>query len=154
MDLQRNLNSETVKRAEPAAPPCVEPATTVREVLHLLRDLQTGCAVICQDDQLLGVFTERDALNLMAQKFDWDTPIEQVMIPNPETLSETATVGQAVSKMSSGGYRRIPIIDENNKPIGLLKVSGILHYLVQHFPNLVYNLPPTPHHAPQQREGA
>jgi hypothetical protein len=56
--------------------------------------------------------------------------------------------------MSFGGYRRLPIVDDKGRPTGLLKVPGILHYLVEHFPNVVYNLPPTPHHSTQEREGA
>ena len=37
---------------------------------------------------------------------------------------------------------------------GVLKVSGILHYLVEHFPKVVYTLPPEPHHKTAAREGA
>ena len=76
------------------------------------------------------------------------------MVPDPVTLSDRDTVGQAIAKMAYGGYRRLPIVDGEGRPQGLVKTSGILHYLVEHFPSVVYNLPPTPHHTPQQREGA
>jgi hypothetical protein len=56
--------------------------------------------------------------------------------------------------MSKGGYRRLPIVDEAGKPTGILRVKGILRYLVEHFPAVVYNLPPEPHQTTQQREGA
>ncbi len=154
MDIQLNLNSETVNRAEPVKPLIVEPTATVGQVLRLLKEHKTGCVLICRDQVLEGIFTERDALKLMAQRADWDTPIQQVMIRNPVTLSSTSTVGQAIGKMAAGGYRRMPIVDQQNRPLGLLKVSGILHYLVQHFPNVVYTLPPKPHYVNPQREGA
>ena len=154
MDLHLNLNVETVSRANPASPPCVEPSATIRDVLQLLKAQRTGCALVCRDDRLVGIFTERDALKLMADGTDWDRPIEEVMVTEPETVSPTSTVGQAVAKMSAGGFRRLPIVDDDSRPVGLLKVSGILHYLVQHFPNVVYTLPPTPHHTTQEREGA
>jgi hypothetical protein len=38
--------------------------------------------------------------------------------------------------------------------VGLLKVRGIVHYLVEHFPKTIYNLPPEPSMVTQQREGA
>ena len=154
LDLQRNLNTETVDHADPADPPCVEPTVAVREVLQLLKEHRTGCAVVCRDQVLVGIFTERDGLRLMADGADMDVPIEQVMVTRPVTLSASSTVGEAVAKMSSGGYRRMPLVDDDGRLVGLLKVSGILHYLVQHFPNVVYTLPPTPHHSTQQREGA
>jgi len=153
-DLQKNLNTETVDRADPADPPRATPSTTVREVLHLLREQSTGCALICDDEKLVGIFTERDALRLMAKEADWDVPISEVMVTEPVTLSPNSTVGEAVAKMAAGGYRRMPIVGADGKPVGLVKVSGILHYLVQHFPSVVYTLPPTPHHATQEREGA
>ena len=80
--------------------------------------------------------------------------VEQVMTREPQTLSSDNTVGKAISKMSFGGYRRLPIVDNEGHPQGILKVSSILHYLVEHFPEVVYNLPPKPHHNTQEREGA
>ena len=156
MDLQQNLSSETVGHAHPAPaePVSFETTTTVREVLHRLKELRTGAALICRDGILVGVFTERDGLKLLAQGADLDMPIEQVMTRDPITVSQDTTVADAIAQMSSGGYRRMPIVDQDGRPTGLLKVAGILHYLVQHFPNIVYTLPPQPHHATQEREGA
>jgi signal-transduction protein with cAMP-binding, CBS, and nucleotidyltransferase domain len=90
----------------------------------------------------------------MAAGASLDVPIQQLMSPRPTTLTEHDTVALAIQKMSEGGFRRLPIVSEGNCPLGLLKVSTILHYLVQHFPRYVYNLPPNPHQATQAREGA
>ena len=56
--------------------------------------------------------------------------------------------------MSVGGFRRLPIVDNQGNVEGLLKVSGLLHYLVEHFPNVVHTLPPEPHYKSADREGA
>ena len=81
-------------------------------------------------------------------------PLKEHMAQDPVTLSEADTVGTAITKMACGGYRRLPIVDNAGHSAGLLKTSGILHYLVSHFPTVIYNLPPTPHHTTQTREGA
>lgn len=154
MDFQLNLNAETVEQAHPSVPICVEPSTSVRAVFDELKDDNRGAALVCRDGILVGIFTERDALKLMADGTDLDQPIENVMIAEPKTLSSSDTVGQAISKMSFGGYRRLPIVDDAGRPVGILKVPGILRYLVEHFPSVVYNLPPAPHHITQEREGA
>ncbi|MCH7725571.1 MAG: CBS domain-containing protein [Planctomycetes bacterium] len=154
VDFQLNLNTETVDDAFPADPICVQTQTTIREVFEVLKQENRGCALVCQDDVLVGIFTERDALKLMADQANLNHPIESVMRRDPVTLSASETVGKAISKMSLGGYRRLPIVDDEGRPTGLLKVPGILHYLVEHFPSMVYNLPPAPHHSTQQREGA
>ena len=61
--------------------------------------------------KLAGIFTERDALAMMASGADLDVPIESVMVPNPVSISSEETVGAAIRKMAAGGYRRLPLID-------------------------------------------
>ena len=69
-------------------------------------------------------------------------------------IATTETVATAIAKMSRGGYRRLPIVSEDGQPQGFIKVASILNFLVGHFPSLVYNLPPEPHHKTETREGA
>lgn len=76
------------------------------------------------------------------------------MTANPATISQDATVGSTIRSMSQGGYRRLPIVNQDGKIVALLKVSHILRYLVEHFPQYIYNLPPAPHHMLAEREGA
>ena len=154
MDFQLHLETETVDHCYPAKPLCAAPDDSIRSVLRLLRSARTGAAMICSDGKLLGIFTERDALKLLAAGANLDVPVSSVMAQNPATLRSTDTVAKAISLMSTGGFRRLPIVDDEGKPVGLVKVSGILHYLVEHFPKVVYTLPPAPHHKMGEREGA
>jgi len=56
--------------------------------------------------------------------------------------------------MEEGGYRHLPVVDVTGKPLGVLSVKRIVHYLAEHFPATVYNLPPDPSSVPQSAEGA
>ncbi|MCA9151184.1 MAG: CBS domain-containing protein [Planctomycetales bacterium] len=149
-----HLETETVGHMNLPKPLCVEPSVSVREVLNELKARQSGSVSVCQDGKLVGMFTERDALRLLASGGGLDQPIEAVMTRNPAVVLASETVTSAIAKMSEGGYRRLPVVDGAGRPVGLLKVSTILHYLVQHFPKFVYNLPPCPNQRPQEREGA
>ena len=154
MDFQLHLETETVERAHPAKPICAAPEDSIRTVLRILQEAKTGAAMVCRDGKLLGIFTERDALKLLAQGADLSAAVSTVMIGNPTTLRAKDTIGAAISLMSSGGFRRLPILDSSGKITGVLKVSGILRYLVEQFPKVVYTLPPAPHHKTAEREGA
>jgi CBS domain-containing protein len=154
VDFQLHLETETVENCYPAQPLCAAPEDSVRSVLAMLREARTGVAMVCKDKKLLGLFTERDALRLLADGASLDAPVSQVMVRNPVTLRRTDTVAHAIGLMSAGGFRRLPIVDEQGRVAGVLKVSGILHYLVEHFPKVVYTLPPEPHHKTVTREGA
>ena len=120
----------------------------------MLQEARTGAAMICTEGKLIGVFTERDALGLLADGANLDVPVSEVMIRNPVTVRKTDTVAKAISLMSGGGFRRLPIVDDQGLVQGILKVSSLLHYLVEHFPKVVYTLPPEPHHKTGSREGA
>ena len=155
MDFQLNLQNETITQADAAAKSInLEPTSTVREAFHRMKEGKTGAVLVWQDEKLVGIFTERDALKLMANKADLDAPLQDHMATEPVTIAESDTVGTAISKMSRGGYRRLPVVDEDGNLKGIVKTSGILHYLVSHFSTVIYNLPPTPHPSTQQREGA
>ena len=49
----------------------------------------------------------------------------------------------ALSKMQRGGYRHLPVVDERGRPVGILSAKHIIRYIVEHFPAVVYNHPPT-----------
>ena len=154
MSFLLKLDTATLDRVYSSDPICLEPETPVREAFRRMNDQGRGAVLICRAGRLAGIFTERDALTLLADDADLDTPIERVMSDAPVALSERDTVATAIDKMSTGGYRRLPIVDAAERPIGFLKAHSILHFLVDCFPTTIYNLPPTPHHATDTREGA
>lgn len=154
MSLHIDLHTEALGHVYAIAPICVEPNTTVREAFQRMNEKRHGAVLICREGVLVGILTERDALKLMVSDADFDIPIEQVMTASPIALSERDTVATAIGKMSKGGYRRLPIVDAGGRPTGVLTVKSILHFLADHFPATVFNLPPTPHHTTETREGA
>lgn len=154
MDFQLHLETETVEQAHPAKPVCAAPGDSIAQVLRRLQEMTTGAMMVCEDGNLVGIFTERDALRVMADGGDLNAPISSVMISNPVTLRPRDTIGRAIALMSAGGFRRLPIVDSHGKLVGLLKVSGVIRYLVEHFPKVIYTLPPAPHHRSSDRDGA
>ena len=153
VDFQLSLESEGVGSAYPDQPLAATADETVGTVLQLLRAQRTGAVVICEGSKLVGIFTERDALKQMASGADLSAPVRTVMSSPPAAVASDATVGKAIRMMAEGAYRHLPIVDQNQKPTGVLAVHGIVHYLVDHFPETVYNLPPDPK-AAKAREGA
>ena len=154
MGFQLDLTTDSVQDAGPQEPLVVAPETSIRETFQLLKKQARGGVLVCRGDQLVGVFTERDALRLMATGADLDGPIHPVMSPQPVTVESTASVADAIRIMSKCGHRRLPVIDDAGRPTGILKVSAIVHYLVEYVPGAVYTLPPDPHPWTRDREGA
>ena len=153
MDFQLNLDSESIGHSFSTDIVEVPPTQSLQDVIDQLSATKQGCALVCDDGRLVGLFTERDALAAMASDADFSKPVSASMV-NPVTVTTAEPMANAITKMSTGGFRQLPVVDADGKPLGLLKVSCILNYFVQHFPTTIYTLPPDPDRVPPTREGA
>jgi len=155
MDLARNLKIDSVSRLQPTPPLQVGPHQTVAEAVALMRQERVGCLLVCEGRRLVGIFTERDLLRrVLAPGKPLTLTVGQCMTPDPVTVHPKDSIGAAIRRMEEGGYRHLPVVDEKARPVGVLSVKRIVHYLAEHFPSTVYNLPPDPGVVPQEREGA
>ena len=155
MELARNLRVDSVSRLEPTPPRQVEATQADADAVYLMRRERVGCLLVCQQGQLVGVFTERDLMGrILGVGKPLTVPMSEVMTAEPVTVLAKDTIRTAIKKMQLGGYRHLPVIDENNRPIGVLSVKRIVHYLVEHYPTAIYNLPPDPGSVANEREGA
>ena len=60
----------------------------------------------------------------------------------------------ALNKMSVGGFRHVPVVDDERRPAFVISVRDIVSFLVEAFPREVLNLPADGRPTPRQREGA
>jgi CBS domain-containing protein len=155
MDLARNLKIDSVSRLHPTPPRRVGPACSVAEAVALMRQERVGCVLVCETERVVGIFTDRDLMcRVLAAGKPLTLSVSECMTPNPVVVHPKDSIGAAVRRMEEGGYRHLPVVDELGRPLGILSVKRIVHYLVEHFPATVYNLPPDPDVIPHEREGA
>jgi CBS domain-containing protein len=132
--LEKGLLKDRIEVLKPRPPLAVSPETTIGEVLTRMASDRVGCAAIVDNEnRLLGLFTERDALmrvNVDVAKLR-DKPVSTVMTKNPETLRARNKIAFAIQRMNVGGFRHIPILDDDQKLVGVISVRGILAYLTE-----------------------
>jgi predicted transcriptional regulator len=80
--------------------------------------------------------------------------IVSVMTPDPVTVEPTDPIRLAIKRMQSGSYRHLPVVDAEQRPVGILSAKRIVHWLVEHYAPIVYNQPPDPNQVPATAEGA
>ncbi len=156
MELARNLKVDSVSRLHPTPPWQVRPDQSVAEALALMRQHRVGCVLVCpNEDELLGIFTERDLMRrVLAVGLPLSVPVAKCMTRNPVVVHPKDSIGAAVRRMEEGGYRHLPVVDPAGRPLGVLSVKRIVHYLAEHFPSIIYNQPPDPNVVPLEAEGA
>jgi CBS domain-containing protein len=146
----------------PARRPLVHAQTdSVTNAIRAMQREQRGCVLITQDgtpqSRLLGIFSERDVLNRIVDRGrnPATLALAEVMTPDPESLPEEATVAWVLNKMAVGGFRHVPVVDADGRPVFVVSVRDVVEFLVEFFPSEVLNLPPE-FGAPRslEREGA
>lgn len=149
-----DLEAHSVRATSPSEIIAVDADESVGEVLSRLRERRAAAVLVYSGEQLLGIFTERDALCFLSERKDLGTPIRDVMTPNPVVIGDGETVGAAIVRMSQGGFRHLPVVDQQGVSTSVASVAGILHFLVERIPLSVYNLPPNSQQRAVEREGA
>ena len=115
---------QIIEGQEPITAPA---ATTVREAARLMKERNIGALMVVEEDRLVGVFTERDALfRVLAGGLDAaETQLAQVMTPNPQTIAPTNGFTVALQMMHDGRYRHLPVV-EDGRVIGIVSVRDAL----------------------------
>jgi CBS domain-containing protein len=103
---------------------------TVKEAVKMLQEKHLGSIVIIGEGQkCMGIFTERDAIRVVANEIPLDTVIDQVMTKNVITIGEEASLEEAKRLVTSHGIRHVPVIDRKGELVGLLSVRKLLDEL-------------------------
>lgn len=110
------------------------PDTTVRQAAAMMSKNHVGAVLVVDDEHLLGIFTERDAVfRVLARNLDPDqTCIKDVMTSSPKTISPEKTFGHAMLVMHENGFRHLPVIDDG-KPVGIVSSRNALDPSLEEF---------------------
>jgi CBS domain-containing protein len=110
----------------------VGPDTLVTECVRLMTAEKIGALVVMDGERLIGIFTERDALNkVLARGLDpGSTKVSEVMTKDPYCIASTTTVSEAMELITKRRFRHLPIV-ENGKVLAVLSSGDLTHWLVK-----------------------
>ena len=139
------LLDETVEILEPPQPICVAPDDLVSDVVAGMAARNHGCVLVAEGGVLVGIFTERDVLRKVVGKVDPKTThVREVMTRDPEAVTFHDTIAAVLNKMTIGGFRHVPLVDIQMRPVGVVSIKDVVEYFVDRFPRHVLNVSPDP----------
>ena len=139
--LHRNLSAqeqaeqvEIVKRSESGMvtdPVTANPDMTIQEVDDLCARFRiSGLPVVNEDGTLLGICTNRD----MRFERDYSRKVSDIMTAMPLVVAkEGVSKEEALDLLSTNKVEKLPIVDKNNKLVGLITVKDFVK--TEQFPN-------------------
>src|SRR5258708_37471523 len=116
--LESALANAALSEVVSQPPLMVSATTTLADTIHLMQQERRACVLVMENDQLVGIFTERDILMKIAgQPLDLiHMPVSTSMTPDPFTLPADANLAFALSKMVLEGFRHLPLGDDDGRP--------------------------------------
>ena len=101
--------SEMVRNRRPLTIP---PATTVADACKQMFDRRVGAVLVTDsEDGLVGIFTGRDAVRMLAQGTAANCSVQEVMTRDPCAMAPGSTAIEALRLMEDGGFRHVPVVD-------------------------------------------
>ncbi|MCW3996853.1 MAG: CBS domain-containing protein [Candidatus Bathyarchaeota archaeon] len=98
---------------------------TIQEAIQLLNDRHIGSIVVIDDEEKCrGIFTERDAIRIIAHKFSLDQHLSAVMSRHVVSVPRETSFEEAKNLMLSHNIRHLPVTDDTGKLIGLFSLRA------------------------------
>ena len=159
---RRNLDNRALLRPirslrYPRNPASIAPGEPVRKALELMASRNLGALLVVEGGKVTGIFSERDALRKGLYREGppregADRPVREFMTPDPDCLTPEDPIAFAMNRMGMGGYRHVPLVDDEGRPVGMLVMRDVVRYILQFFPAEALNVPPHSEHAPPDRD--
>jgi CBS domain-containing protein len=104
------------------------PGCTIRDVAQIMQDLNCGAVPVVNDDlEPVGIVTDRDIAlyTILNNKKPDQSKLEEFMTKSVITCFENDDINVAIQKMKENKIRRIPIVNEKNKLVGIISLGDI-----------------------------
>jgi CBS domain-containing protein len=100
---------------------------SVEKVIQILYKKHVGSIIVVDDKKkCVGIFTERDAIRVVAQKIPLDTPLSKVMTKHVVTIRGDATLEETRRLVVTSKIRHLPVVDKQGTLLGVFSVRSFL----------------------------
>jgi CBS domain-containing protein len=104
---------------------------TVERAARTMRDRKVGCLLVTHDGHPIGIVTDRDlVVRVVAEGRDATSArLGDFVSYDPVTVSVHEGIESAASRMREHGIRRLPVVDEDGKAVGIVTADDLLALL-------------------------
>lgn len=119
----------------------IPPDSSVYDALSLMAEHNLGAVMVCEDDLLVGILSERDYARkiILLDRQSRDTRIADIMTRRVETVTEEDSVDHCMELMTNGHFRHLPVVD-GDTVIGLVSIGDVIKTVIENQQSLIGDL--------------
>jgi CBS domain-containing protein len=122
----------------------MEPEESVRAAAEKMQNKNVGAVVVVQGGKVAGIVTDRDiALKVALGKVALDSPVRDIMTNKVMTIWDDQGVFNATQYLRGKKIRRLPIIDRQDKLVGMVTLDDLFVLLARELLNVAQSLEPS-----------
>ncbi|MFM9836933.1 MAG: CBS domain-containing protein [Cyclobacteriaceae bacterium] len=119
----------------------VEPTVMVLKAIELMCEKNIGGLLIVNNGKLAGIFTERDYARklILKGKSSKDTPIGELMTPNPFTVTPDSSIDECMQMMTHKHIRHLPVM-EADQLVGMISIGDVVRHVINEQKEIIEHL--------------
>jgi len=124
---------DLIKRQITQTAVSVAPTDTVYRALQLMAENNVGAVMICEENKIVGIFTERDYCRkiILMGRSSVNTPIHDIMTKKMITVGLEQTLEQCIELMTKYHIRHLPV-EENNQVVGIVSMRDVMTAIISY----------------------
>ena len=118
--------ADTVKELIKGDPVTVEASATVEDAAKLMDEKDIGNVLVVENGDVQGIVTDRDiVVRVIAKGNGADASVREAATTDVETIAADTSIDDAIQKMEQGNIRRLPVVDDDGKPVGVVTLGDL-----------------------------
>lgn len=119
----------------------IAPGRTVLEAITLMAEKGIGALVVADDDQVVGIISERDYARkiVLMERSSYNTEVREIMSPHVITVQPSDRVAHCMELMTERRLRHLPVMD-GGKLAGMISIGDLVKDIISDQQSLIRQL--------------